>query len=154
MSLCLCVFLSVPLCLSPPLFLAASLPPITSFFGREHLCDRARRGRATSPQASVGADGTSVELTAAAPSGFLPTASSYGRASWPVPLPSEAFSLFRIATSFADRAETDPVFRTRITINAVAHSRRPMTLFFAANGGNPLIPWYAHVSVPQDYMLS
>jgi len=54
--------------------------------------------------ATIGADGSSVVLTAAAPEGFKPTASSYGRASW------------------------------------------PMTIFFAEDGGNPLIPWYNNFS--------
>ena len=36
--------------------------------------------------ASIGAGGTSVELVAAAPDGFQATASSYGRASWPMTL--------------------------------------------------------------------
>ena len=36
--------------------------------------------------ASVGTDGTSIELSAAAPDGFQPMASSYGRASWPMTL--------------------------------------------------------------------
>ena len=58
---------------------------------------------------SVGADGTSIELAAAAPDGFQPTASSYGRASW------------------------------------------PMTVFFAAAGGNPVIPWYANFSTTNPW---
>ena len=36
--------------------------------------------------AAIGKDGTSVELSAAAPEGFQPVASSYGRASWPMTL--------------------------------------------------------------------
>jgi len=59
--------------------------------------------------ASVGVDGTSIELAAAAPDGFQPTASSYGRASW------------------------------------------PMTVFFAAAGGNPVIPWYANFSATKPW---
>lgn len=55
--------------------------------------------------ASVGADGESVVLMAVAPDGtFEATASSYGRASW------------------------------------------PLTLFFAEEGGNPVIPWYSNFS--------
>ena len=38
---------------------------------------------ALNASAAVGADGSSVLLTAAAPEGFTPTATSYGRASWP-----------------------------------------------------------------------
>ena len=34
--------------------------------------------------ATIGADGSSLVLTAGAPAGFKPTASSYGRASWPL----------------------------------------------------------------------
>jgi len=56
--------------------------------------------------ASVGADGESIVLTAAVPGvgTFEATASSYGRASW------------------------------------------PMALFFAKEGGNPVIPWYSNFS--------
>ncbi|CAK0792695.1 unnamed protein product [Prorocentrum cordatum] len=55
--------------------------------------------------AAIDADGTSVVLTAATLGDpFEPTASSYGRASW------------------------------------------PMTLFFAEEGGNPVIPWYSNFS--------
>lgn len=54
--------------------------------------------------AVVGADGTSIELMVSGAADFKATASSYGRASW------------------------------------------PMTLFFAANGGNPVIPWYSNFS--------
>jgi len=55
--------------------------------------------------ASIGTDGSSVVLSADAPAAtFTPTASSYGRASW------------------------------------------PMTLFFAEEGGNPVIPWYSNFS--------
>lgn len=59
--------------------------------------------------ASIGADGTSIELTAPAPDGFQATASSYGRASW------------------------------------------PMTLFFAAEGGNPVIPWYSNFTTTKPW---
>ena len=38
---------------------------------------------ALNASAAIGADGSSVLLTAAAPDGFTPTATAYGRASWP-----------------------------------------------------------------------
>jgi len=59
--------------------------------------------------ASIGDDGATVELVAAAPDGFEATASSYGRASW------------------------------------------PMTLFFAAIGGNPVIPFYANFTTTKPW---
>jgi hypothetical protein len=59
--------------------------------------------------ATIGTDGTSILLAAPAPEGFEPTASSYGRASW------------------------------------------PMTLFFAADGGNPVVPWYANFSTTNPW---
>lgn len=79
--------------------------------GYPYIYGKFANGSATFLNATVtiGTDGTSVELVATAPNGFHPTASSYGRASW------------------------------------------PMTVLFAEEGGNPVIPWYANFSTTNPW---
>ena len=98
--------------------------------------------------ATIGADGASLVLEAAVPSGgFTATATSYGRASWPRSAPQRALEL--LAPDAPPQAPRPPPSRRLLT--RVPDPRRGAAIFFSKVGGLPVIPWYANFSVTNPW---